>query len=127
MNLRNVDLNLLLVFHAMIEHRSVTRAAESMGLSQPATSAALNRLRSLLGDPLFVKAGTEMHPTPRAAELIQPVVLIMETIKGHTALSGLRCVHDRSPISYPHAGYWRDQLPAQAPQTLGHAGAERTP
>ncbi|MFP6850403.1 MAG: LysR family transcriptional regulator [Pseudomonas sp.] len=83
MNLRNVDLNLLLVFHAMIEHRSVTRAAESIGLSQPATSAALNRLRSLLGDPLFVKAGTEMHPTPRATELIQPVQLIMETIKGH--------------------------------------------
>src|SRR3990167_9288715 len=82
MNLRNVDLNLLLVFHAMAEHRSVTRAADSIGLSQPATSAALNRLRTLLGDPLFVKAGSEMHPTPRATELIQPVRLVMETIRG---------------------------------------------
>ena len=68
MDMKNVDLNLLKVFAALAEQRSVTRAAESLGLSQPATSAALARLRRLLGDPLFVKSGAEMRPTPRAAD-----------------------------------------------------------
>lgn len=82
MDLRSVDLNLLVVFDALAEHRSVTRAAEAMGLSQPATSAALARLRVLLGDPLFVKTGAEMRPTPRAAELAVPVRQVLETVKG---------------------------------------------
>jgi DNA-binding transcriptional LysR family regulator len=49
MILKSVDLNLLVVFQAMAEHKSVTRAAEALCLSQPATSAALARLRALLG------------------------------------------------------------------------------
>ena len=67
MDIRAVDLNLLVVFDAMVEHRSVTRAAESLGLSQPAMSAAVGRLRTLFDDPLFVKTGAEMKPTARAA------------------------------------------------------------
>jgi DNA-binding transcriptional LysR family regulator len=82
MDLRNVDLNLLVVFAALAEQRSVTRAAEAIGLSQPATSAALARLRVLLDDPLFVKAGPEMRPTPRATQLAAPVRQVLETIKG---------------------------------------------
>jgi len=82
MDLRSVDLNLLVVFDALAEQRSVTRAADAMGLSQPATSAALARLRALLDDPLFVKAGTEMRPTPRAAQLVAPVRQVLETVKG---------------------------------------------
>ena len=81
MDLRGIDLNLLVVFQALAEHRSVTRAAEAMGLSQPATSAALARLRGLLGDPLFVKAGLEMRPTPRAAQLMAPVRQVLETVR----------------------------------------------
>jgi DNA-binding transcriptional LysR family regulator len=77
----SVDLNLLVVFHAMAEHKSVTRAAEALSLSQPATSAALARLRSLLGDPLFVKSGQAMRPTPRALLLAPTVRQLLATVK----------------------------------------------
>ena len=69
MDVRAIDLNLLVVFAAMAEHRSVTRAGEAIGLSQPAMSAALARLRALFNDALFVRSGAEMKPTPRALEL----------------------------------------------------------
>lgn len=81
MDMKNVDLNLLKVFAALAEQRSVTRAAESLGLSQPATSAALARLRRLLSDPLFVKSGAEMRPTPRAAQLAAPVRQILTVLR----------------------------------------------
>lgn len=58
----------------------MNRAAEAVGLSQPATSAALARLRLLFGDPLFVRGGAEMKPTPRALELAGPVHRVVETI-----------------------------------------------
>ncbi len=79
--LSDIDLNLLVVFHAMAEQQSVTRAAEALSLSQPATSAALARLRALLGDPLFVKTGTSMRPTPRALLLAPTVRQVLTTIK----------------------------------------------
>ena len=82
MDIRSVDLNLLVVFDAMVEHRSVTRAAEFLGLSQPATSAAVGRLRTVFDDPLFVKTGAQMRPTPRATELAAPVRLVVDTVKG---------------------------------------------
>ncbi len=81
MDIRSIDMNLLVVFDAMIEHRSVTRAAEAIGLSQPAMSAAVSRLRTWFDDPLFVKTGAEMKPTPRALTLARPVRQVIETIK----------------------------------------------
>ena len=81
-DIRAVDLNLLVVFDAMIEHRSVSRAAEAIGLSQPAMSAAVGRLRTLFGDPLFMRSGAEMQPTPRAVSLASPVRLVIATVKG---------------------------------------------
>jgi DNA-binding transcriptional LysR family regulator len=81
MTLKSVDLNLLVVFHAMAEHKSVTRAADALGLSQPATSAALARLRTLLGDPLFVKSGQTMRPTPRALLIAPTVRQLLATVK----------------------------------------------
>ena len=69
MDIRHVDLNLLVVFDAMARHCSVGRAGEALGLSQPATSAALARLRVVFDDALFLRAGTRMKPTPRALEL----------------------------------------------------------
>ena len=81
MDIRSLDLNLLVVFDAMVEHRNVTRAAEAVGLSQPAMSAAVGRLRTLFDDPLFVKTGLEMRPTPRASELAEPVRLVIGTVK----------------------------------------------
>jgi len=68
MNVSGVDLNLLVAFDALMEHRNVTRAARAIGLSQPAMSNALSRLRDLFADQLLVRAGTGMTPTPRALE-----------------------------------------------------------
>lgn len=73
MNFAAVDLNLLRVFDALMRERSATRAGERVGLSQPAVSAALGRLRHLLGDELFVRQANEMVPTPRALALGEPV------------------------------------------------------
>jgi DNA-binding transcriptional LysR family regulator len=79
-NLSGIDLNLLVVFDALMAERHVTRAAQHNGLSQPAMSKALNRLRHLLDDRLFERRGGRMEPTPRALELAGPI---------HSALSDL--------------------------------------
>src|SRR5262249_12765943 len=68
-NLSAVDLNLLLVLHAVLEERSATRAAARLNVTQSAVSNALARLRVLLGDALVVRSGRGLVPTPRAAEL----------------------------------------------------------
>ncbi len=81
MDITKVDLNLLVAFAAMAQHRSVTRAAESIGLSQPAMSAAVARLRLLFDDALFVKTAAGMQPTPRAMQLSEPVLRVVEAIK----------------------------------------------
>ena len=73
MNLRNFDLNLLLVFDALLRERSVIRAADALALSQPALSHALNRLRYLLKDRLFIRTPEGMMPTPRAEQLALPI------------------------------------------------------
>lgn len=63
MNISAFDLNLLKVWHAMLRHRSTVGAGHAVGLSQPAVSAALKRLRDSLGDPLFVREGKGLVPT----------------------------------------------------------------
>jgi DNA-binding transcriptional LysR family regulator len=73
MDIRAVDLNLLKAFDALIRERAVTRAAGRIGLSQPAMSHALSRLRSLFADDLFVRTPKRMEPTARA-RVIAPLV-----------------------------------------------------
>src|SRR6202047_1956702 len=73
MNLATFDLNLLLVFEAILRGRSVTRAADALNLNQPAMSHALNRMRWMLKDQLFVRTPAGMMPTPRAEQLALPV------------------------------------------------------
>ena len=73
MSLAGVDLNLLVALDALLAERSVTRAAERVGLSQPGMSNTLARLRKLFGDPLLVREGLTLVPTPRAEALRQPV------------------------------------------------------
>jgi len=80
MNISSLDLNLLRVFDALMLERSVTRAGERIGLSQPAVSSALNRLRHLVGDQLFVREGNIMVPTSRATALGPAVRQAMENI-----------------------------------------------
>src|SRR5260370_1322278 len=72
MNIKSVNLNLLLAFEALIEERSVSRAAARIGLSQPAMSNALGRLRGVFADPLFTRTARGMTATPRALELAAP-------------------------------------------------------
>jgi LysR family transcriptional regulator, nod-box dependent transcriptional activator len=82
MNLAGMDLNLLVALDALLSERSVTRAAQRVGLSQPGMSNALSRLRRLLGDPLLVRRGAALVPTARAEALAGPVREALELIRG---------------------------------------------
>jgi LysR family nod box-dependent transcriptional activator len=82
MDLATVDLNLLVAFDALMDERSVTRAAGRLSLSQPGMSNALARLRKLFGDPLLVREGPALAPTPRADALRQPVRDALAIIRG---------------------------------------------
>jgi LysR family nod box-dependent transcriptional activator len=86
MDLASVDLNLLVAFDALMDERSVTRAAGRLSLSQPGMSNTLARLRKLFGDPLLVREGLTLVPTPRADALRQPV---------HDALAIIRAALDQ--------------------------------
>ncbi|KAF1018723.1 MAG: PCP degradation transcriptional activation protein [Paracidovorax wautersii] len=81
MDIRSVDLNLLVLFDAMARLHSVNRASEALGLSQSATSGALARLRETFGDPLFVRTGSRMLPTPRAQQLAPVVHRVVQAIQ----------------------------------------------
>jgi DNA-binding transcriptional LysR family regulator len=72
-NLRTIDLNLLVIFESLYATGSTSRAAERLGMSQPAVSNALGRLRGLIGDPLFVRDARGLKPTLRSHELVGPV------------------------------------------------------
>src|SRR5271168_1181968 len=89
-NLRSVDLNLLVMFDALMAERHVTRAARHNGISQPAMSKALNRLRHLLDDPLFERRDGRMEPTPRALDLAGPIRSALSDISRTLTVSGMR-------------------------------------
>ena len=76
-----LDLNLMLVFDALMSERSVTRAAAALGLGQPATSAALGRLRDLFDDPLFIRTPVGMEPTVRALGIAVPVAAAIAQLR----------------------------------------------
>jgi DNA-binding transcriptional LysR family regulator len=72
-SLKNVDLNLLVIFEAIYATSNISRAADRLGMSQPAVSNALARLRELIDDALFVRAPGGVEPTNRARDMIRPV------------------------------------------------------
>lgn len=80
-SLRNLDLNLLKALDALLDERSVTRAAASLNLTQSAMSGTLTRLRESLDDPLFVRAKRGIVPTARALELAAPVKRVLGDIE----------------------------------------------
>jgi len=82
MNLNSLDLNLLVALDALLREANVSRAAMRIGLSQPATSHALQRLREVFGDPLLVRAGVRMELTPRALALRGPLAQTLEQVRG---------------------------------------------
>ncbi|MEP5768252.1 LysR family transcriptional regulator [Nisaea sp.] len=84
--MRSLDLNLLVAFDALMRERNVTRAARAIGLSQPAFSNALTRLRERLGDELFIRTPDGMRPTAWALELSGPITTALSDIQ--TALDG---------------------------------------
>lgn len=72
-DIKTLDLNLLVALDALLQEGGVTRAARRLGIGQPAASHALGRLRELFGDPLLVRVGRTMVPTPRARALQEPL------------------------------------------------------
>jgi DNA-binding transcriptional LysR family regulator len=82
MNLAALDLNLLVALDALLREANVSRAAMRIGLSQPATSHALQRLRDLIGDPLLVRTGARMELTPRALALRAPLAQALDQVRG---------------------------------------------
>jgi DNA-binding transcriptional LysR family regulator len=81
MNLAALDLNLLVALDALLREASVSRAAIRIGLSQPAASHALQRLRELIADPLLVRTGARMELTPRALALRAPLAEALEQVR----------------------------------------------
>jgi len=81
MHISRIDLNLFVVFKAVYDLESITRAAEQLSLSQPAVSHALARLREIVGDPLFVRNGQHITPTPAAHRLIGPARVALESLE----------------------------------------------
>lgn len=122
--LRKLDLNLLLVFAAVMRERSVTRAAGRLYLGPSAVSMALSRLREAIGDPLFVRSGQTMEPTSRALLLwegLEPALVSIEaTVRGArgfdpaTARRDVRfaCPDDLEFVLVPRL---LDRLAAEAP------------
>ena len=81
MNLNSLDLNLLVALDALLREANVSRAAMRIGLSQPAASHALQRLRDLIGDPLLVRSGARMELTPRAQALRGPLAQALDQVR----------------------------------------------
>ena len=81
MDVRAVDLNLLKAFDALVRERTVTRAASRIGLSQPAMSHALSRLRGVFNDELFVRSGAGMEPTARARAIAPLIASAIEQVE----------------------------------------------
>lgn len=100
MNLRSFDLNLLVVFDAILAEGNLTRAADRIGMSQPALSNALARLRVAARDPLFIRRSHSMEPTDRARKMAEPVRQALDLIRGQ--------LHAASQFDYSSANitYW---------------------
>ncbi|MCX7174609.1 MAG: LysR family transcriptional regulator [Proteobacteria bacterium] len=81
MDLHTVDLNLITVFDAILRNRNVTVAGVELGLSQPAMSYALAKMRRTFNDPLFFRVGNEMQPTSLAMDLAAPLRDVVEKLR----------------------------------------------
>ena len=80
MDLKDIDLNLLVIFQQLLQERRVSAVAANLGLSQPTVSNALNRLRQQLGDDLFLRTSRGMEPTAFAMQLAEPISYALSAI-----------------------------------------------
>lgn len=85
--LRSVDLNLITIFDAVMQEQNITRAAQSLGMSQPAVSNAVSRLKVMFNDELFVRNGRGIKPTQRARQLFGPLRQAIQLIKNELPTS----------------------------------------
>lgn len=85
MDLRKMDLRLLFTLEAIHRTGSLTAAGDLLGLSQPALSHQLRRLREMFGDPLFLRSPSGMQSTPRAEELVRSILRIQATVRAELA------------------------------------------
>lgn len=122
-NLRGIDLNLLVILETLLEEAHVSRAADRLNLSQPATSNALTRARALFGDPLLVRAPGELKRTPKAEQLRGPLRAALEQMRAVVATEPPRLCDIRQTVrmvmsDFPAAtifGPLLQRLQAEAP------------
>lgn len=88
MDLRKIDLRLLYTLEAIHRTGSLTAAGDALGLSQPALSHQLRRLREMFDDPLFLRSPEGMHATPRAEDLVRSILRIQSTVKAELGSIG---------------------------------------
>jgi len=81
MDISRLDLNLLVVFHHLLKLKRVSAVAQALGMSQPAVSSALGRLRASLVDELFIRTQGGMEPTPYALQLAEPVAVALDGLQ----------------------------------------------
>ncbi|MFK0094563.1 LysR substrate-binding domain-containing protein [Pseudomonas sp. NPDC090592] len=92
--LRKADINLMVVFEALMQERNLTRAAEKLFIAQPTVSAALARLRAMFNDPLLIRVGNRMQPSARAEEVIKHLTPALDAMSIALSLS-----HDFDPAT----------------------------
>ena len=100
MDFHGIDLNLLVAFDALMSEKNVTRAAARVGVSQPAMSAALSRLRKLFGDQLFLRGAQGLLPTPRARDLAEPLSQALSPIESSTVVKKPVFVPEKATFSF---------------------------
>jgi len=82
MDIRNIDLNLLVIFDAVISERNMTSAAQNLGIRQPAVSRAMARLRAIVGFDLIKRKGHGVEPTPQALDLAEKIRPALDSLRG---------------------------------------------
>ncbi len=130
--LRGVDLNLLTVFDAVMQEQNITRAAHNLGMSQPAVSNAVARLKVMFNDELFMRQGRGIQPTQRARQLFGPVRQALQLIRNELPSSMFQPETSTrlfklaicSPCDMRFAPAILTDIHSQAPQVQLHLDAE---
>ena len=118
MNFNNLDLNLLVVFNAIFDEGSITKASEKLNLSQSAVSNALNRLRYSMKDDLFFRSGDRMQPTPAALEFVGPIKKALELIDGTLTREGFNPAESEKRFVFCTPDVAASKVAAKVVQTL---------
>lgn len=105
MNLRAIDLNLLVVLQALLAERHVTKAAKRVGLSQPALSNALERLRTLFDDPILIRRGNRLVLSPKAERLSDPLNKVLAGVEAVVGLTSQPLSEIRQTVTLTSGDY----------------------